>query len=198
MDFLKKSRKKKQQSSSPTSSPATASSTQPRLASPHYGHCNDSHAHPALPRHPACRGQSCSVTWRIFRNLIVYYFPKFSKGARHFFVSVFIFTNIVSHGTSLHNVFHLDKFDPVTQNSSQIDPNCILLQRHLSHLFAKFVLSPPGWTLSTAVCLTAIDDDLAVHESSRHSRGFSFSAFPSGFSSTFWYLLFPLLFRCVV
>ena len=50
---------------------------------------------------------------------------------------------------------------------------------------ANFDLSPPGWTLSTAVCLTAIDDDLAVHESSRHSRGFSFSACQSGFSSTF-------------
>ena len=61
----------------------------------------------------------------------------------------------------------------------------LLLLRHLSNISANFDFSPPGWTLSTAVCLTAIDDDLAEHESSRHSRGFSFLAFPSGFSSTF-------------
>jgi hypothetical protein len=34
---------------------------------------------------------------------------------------------------------------------------------------AKFDLSPPGWTRSTAVCFTAIEHDLAAHESSKQA-----------------------------
>ena len=74
---------------------------------------------------PACRGQSCNATWRIFRNSLVYYFQKifFSEILERCtpcFVRVFIFKHIVSPGTCLRIAFHLDKFAHVTQNSSQI------------------------------------------------------------------------------
>ena len=55
----------------------------------------------------------------------------------------------------------------------------------VSNISAKVDLSSLGWTLSTAVYLTAIEADLAVHENSRYSRGSSYSAFSAGFSLSF-------------
>ena len=63
------------------------------------------------------------------------------------------------------------------------------------YIFAKFVISAPGWSLSIVFCLNAIDDDLAVNAGCRHPRGPSL-VFSSGFS--FSYLLIPLPVRRVV
>ena len=39
------------------------------------------------------------------------------------------------------------------------------------YIFAKFVISAPGWSLSIVFCLIEIEDDLAVKAGCRHSRG---------------------------
>ena len=53
------------------------------------------------------------------------------------------------------------------------------------------VLSTSSWTLPIALYLAAIEDDLAVHEGGRHSRGSSLSARSSGFLSFFKYPISP-------
>merc|ERR1712023_34500 len=96
------------------------------------------------PTSPSC------LLWTILQRPMEN-FPQFDcilfseileRCAPFLFVSVFIFTNIVSQGTSLHNVFHLDKFDPVPQNSSQIVFSSSVTFRIYSQ--TSFSLHPAG------------------------------------------------------
>ena len=116
-----------------------------------------------------------------FRNSIAHYFPQFSKRECHF-LSGSLFPPILSHA---EHIWVMASIWINLLSWLTILQNCILQKLPFSDISAKFDLSPPGWTLSTAVCLTAIEDDLAVHENSRHSRGSSYSAFSSCFSSSF-------------
>ena len=65
------------------------------------------------------------------------------------------------------------------------------------YIFAKFVISAPGWSLSIVFCLIEIEDDLAVNAGCRHSRGSLSWPFLRAFLFVL-YLLLPLPVRRVV
>ena len=65
------------------------------------------------------------------------------------------------------------------------------------YIFAKFVISAPGWSLSIVFCLIEIEDDLAVNAGCRHSRGSPSWPFLRAFLFVL-YLLLPLPVRRVV
>ena len=118
-----------------------------------------------------------------------------SKGARHFFVRVFISTSIASHGTSLHNAFHLDKCAPVTQNSSQIAFSYSVTFRIYSQ--NSFSLHPAGRFQLQFVSLRSTTISPCTRVAGT-PEAFLFRPFRRASHLHFWYLLFPLLFRCVV
>ena len=94
-----------------------------------------------------------------------------------FFVRVFVSTNIVSRGTYLSNGFLLDKFALVTHHFTKLySPKTSLFG------YIREIRSLSTRLDATVIYLTAIEADLAMHESSRYSRGSSYSA---GFSRPF-------------
>ena len=112
-----------------------------------------------------------------------------------YFVRVLIFTHIVSPGTCLRIAFYLDKFAHVTQNSFQIVFSYnvtfriypqISISLHPAGLFQLQFVSLRSTTISPSTRVAGIPEALL------------FWPFRRAFHLHFWYLLFPLLFRCVV
>ena len=68
---------------------------------------------------------------------------------------------------------------------------------YFEYIFAKFVISAPGWSLSIVFCLIEIEEDLAVNAGCRHSRGSPSWPFLRAFLFVL-YLLLPLPVRRVV
>ena len=148
---------------------------------------------PAVDNLATPHGEFSAIRWYIiFRR---FFFSEILERCTPCFVRVFIFKHIVSPGTCLRIAFHLDKFAHVTQNSFQIVFSYnvtfriypqISISLHPAGLFQLQFVSLRSTTISPSTRVAGIPEALL------------FWPFRRAFHLHFWYLLFPLLFRCVV